>query len=272
MNRSTVRALQQILSEAGHYDGEVDGLRGPRTDAAVTAFLDARPEATTSAPAGWGAKRRAIAALQLACTEREIDAGPADGLWGPRTDAAVEALVESLATGRPPSLWRDLPPSDANPHGWPRETEAELRAFFGAPCEVPLVRVTCPWRLALDWDRRSTTGSISCHRDVAESLERVLNRVHEHYGDERIRDLDLHLYGGSYNCRRMRRGSSWSTHAWGIAIDWMPSSNKLDWGRDRAVLAGPDYDAWWDIWEAEGWLSLGRHRNFDWMHVQAARL
>jgi hypothetical protein len=70
----------------------------------------------------------------------------------------------------------------------------------------------------------------------------------------------------------MRGGSAWSTHAWGIAIDWNPSSNKLKWGREQATLARPEYDAWWDIWEEEGWLSLGRARNYDWMHVQAARL
>ena len=35
---------------------------------------------------------------------------------------------------------------------------------------------------------------------------------------------------------------------------------------------GPEYDAWWRCWESEGWVSLGRLRNFDWMHIQAAKL
>lgn len=61
-------------------------------------------------------------------------------------------------------------------------------------------------------------------------------------------------------------------HSWGIAIDYDPDRNQLQWGRDRAVFAGPDYDAWWQFWEEEGWTSLGRTRNFDWMHVQAAKL
>ncbi|MCH7410937.1 hypothetical protein MM239_16125 [Belliella sp. DSM 111904] len=61
-------------------------------------------------------------------------------------------------------------------------------------------------------------------------------------------------------------------HSWGIAIDFDPSNNQLKWGRDMATFAGPEYHAWWDIWESEGWVSLGRLRNFDWMHVQAASL
>ena len=32
------------------------------------------------------------------------------------------------------------------------------------------------------------------------------------------------------------------------------------------------YEPFWRIVEGEGLLSLGRTRNFDWMHFQAARL
>ena len=70
----------------------------------------------------------------------------------------------------------------------------------------------------------------------------------------------------------MRGGTRWSTHAWGIAIDYDPDRNQLKWGRDRAAFARPEYDAWWRLWEEEGWVSLGRTRNYDWMHVQAAKL
>ncbi|MCA1748660.1 MAG: M15 family metallopeptidase [Sphingomonadales bacterium] len=70
----------------------------------------------------------------------------------------------------------------------------------------------------------------------------------------------------------MRGGSSWSMHSWGIAIDFDPANNQLRWGRDRARMAKPAYAPFLNAWESEGWISLGRERNFDWMHVQAARL
>ncbi|MCF8078467.1 MAG: hypothetical protein K9K88_04215 [Desulfobacterales bacterium] len=62
----------------------------------------------------------------------------------------------------------------------------------------------------------------------------------------------------------------------GIPEKW-PKTRKavafiLKWGRDRAHFARTEYDAWWRLWEEEGWVSLGRQRNFDWMHVQAAQL
>ena len=31
-------------------------------------------------------------------------------------------------------------------------------------------------------------------------------------------------------------------------------------------------ERWWALWEEEGFVSLGRAGDFDWMHVQAARL
>jgi hypothetical protein len=55
-------------------------------------------------------------------------------------------------------------------------------------------------------------------------------------------------------------------------VDWDPANNKLKWGKDKATLAGPEYDFWWQCWEEEGAVSLGREQNRDWMHVQFARL
>lgn len=270
MNVNTVRLLQHVLKEAGFYQGDIDGLRGSRTAKAVQRFVHSRRDELREPPDSWSDRRMAIACLQLACRDAGIEPGPVDGYWGPLTDNAVEELEQTRQTGGPPRAWRDEVPLETNPNDWPTETNLERR--FGPPCEVPLVRVECPWELTIDWNRAAKTRTISCHEVVADSLTRVLHRVFEHYGEEEIRRLGLYIYGGSYNCRRMRGGTSWSTHAWGIAIDWYPSRNKLKWGRDRASLAADDCLDWWRFWEEEGWVSLGRCRNYDWMHVQAAKL
>jgi hypothetical protein len=126
--------------------------------------------------------------------------------------------------------------------------------------------------MRIAWNLRQKVNSTLCHEQVADSAARVFNRVLDHYGEVKIVDLHLDLFGGCYNKRPIRGGSRWSLHSWGIAFDFDPSRNRLRWGRDRAAFAKPEYKAWWQIWEEEGWLSLGRERNFDWMHVQTAKL
>jgi hypothetical protein len=87
-----------------------------------------------------------------------------------------------------------------------------------------------------------------------------------------ISKLNLDLFGGCVNVRRMRGGSAWSIHSWGAAIDVDPDNNQLKWGKDKAEFAKKEYNAFWDIVEDEGWVSLGRVKNYDWMHYQAALL
>ncbi len=270
MDETTTKTLQQVLADAGAYQGAIDGIRRPASDAAVDAMLEARAAELPEEISTWPSGRRAVACLQLGCRDHEIEVGPIDGLWGPQTDFAADVLTEFFETGALPGPWRDQPVSEVNPNRWPPETR--LRDVFGPPGEAPLVIVPCPWRLRLSWDPETVVSGISCHERVSESLQRVLQQVYDHYGEDRLYTLGLDRYGGCFNRRRKRGGTSWSTHAWGIAIDWDPDRNKLRWARDRARLARPEYDAWWGIWEEEGWVSLGRSRNFDWMHVQAAKL
>ncbi|HEU0223340.1 MAG TPA: hypothetical protein VFR34_14165, partial [Paracoccaceae bacterium] len=111
-----------------------------------------------------------------------------------------------------------------------------------------------------------------CHERAADSLARILARVAATYAPAEIERLGLDMLSGDYQARRMRGGTRTSMHAWGIAIDFDGCNNRLTWGRDQASFARDAYLPWWQIWEEEGWVSLGRHRNFEWAHVQAARL
>jgi hypothetical protein len=225
----------------------------------------------------WPAARRDIGAEQLLYRFTGIETGAIDGLVGPQTLYAREAYRTFLETGSVPA-WRDSDPvlieKPVIPAAslWPRQSE--MNDFYGLPgfaVSSQLVRVGCPWLLRIAWDPSQTTRTISIHSKCAESLAEVLEAVHTHYGDADIKRLRLDIYGGSYAHRKMRGGSSWSTHAYGAAVDWDPEHNGLNTKWADAGFSHPDYEAWWGIWEAAGWLSLGRARGYDAMHIQAAR-
>jgi hypothetical protein len=271
MRAPTVRVLQRTLIQEGHDPGEVDGRLGDNTYGAVQEALSQRGAALPSDWTGWNNHRKAVAYVQLLCREHDIEVGKVDGFWGPQTDYAFETLAHLLARGVMPLPWRDEVPLDVNPNGWPRQDETPLTAFYG-PVGEHQVRVELPYPHRLAWNLAQTVTSFSCHERVHDSLKRVLRRVLDHYGLDEIRALRLDRWGGCFAVRKMRGGTRWSMHAWGIAVDYDPDRNQLKWGRDRAAFAQPEYQAWWSLWEEEGWLSLGRTRNFDWMHMQAAKL
>jgi hypothetical protein len=170
-----------------------------------------------------------------------------------------------------PLLWRDEEPLAVNPNHWPDQNEANLNTFFGA-VGTNQANLVLPYPHRVAWNVRQTIHSFSCNSKVHDSAQRALTKVFDHYGMERIKELRLDRWGGCLNVRKMRGGSKWSMHSWGIAIDYDPDRNQLKWGRDKAAFAQPEYDSWWRFWEEEGWVSLGRTRNYDWMHVQAAKL
>lgn len=271
MKASYIRLLQQSLITKGYMPGPVDGVFGNKTYAAVEKALK---KCITSLPVewpNWPAKRKAIAYLQLLCKEHEIEVGAIDGFWGPQTDYAVGVLAHLSEHGVLPFPWRDEAPLSVNPKKWPKGDEAELKAYYGE-VGTHQVRVELPYPHRIAWNLKEVVTSFSCHQKVEASIKVVLQRVLDHYGLARIRELRLDRWGGCFNVRHERGGTKWSTHAWGIAIDYDPNHNQLIWGRDRASFAKPEYNAWWQFWEEEGWVSLGRTKNYDWMHVQAAKL
>jgi hypothetical protein len=245
---------------------------GAAPEIAVAAVLEKHSTGLPDNWRGWDDKRKSVALVQLVAKSCSIETGEVDGLWGQVTQYAFDSLVHLRDYGEPLSNWRDDEPIDVNPHGWPSQSEASLTSYYGRACQIRQVKVRCPWTLRLAWDQGTTLDSISCHEKLADSLATVLEAVHQQYGEAEIKKLRLDQFGGSYNCRQMRGSSRMSTHAWAIAIDWDPDNNQLTWGRDRAKLARPELLPWWHIWEKEGWLSLGRTKNYDWMHVQAAKL
>lgn len=271
-------ALQAALKALGLDPGPIDGLMGSKTMKAVDALLD-RNKARLTSTARSSTARELVAAEQLIYWSAGIkDVGAIDGLVGPSTrQARIEWAALKIA-GRKPEPWRDelMKPRDADASMpepvrtiWPVQRDVEK--YYGAIGKNHATLVF-PYPMRLDWDRETIVRRTTVHEKVHDSAERIFKRILSHYGEEMITRLGLDQFGGCYNPRKMRGGSAWSMHAWAIAFDFDPDRNQLNWGRDRAELAKPEYDAFWRFWTEEGWLSLGKARNFDWMHVQAARL
>lgn len=152
---------------------------------------------------------------------------------------------------------------------WPRQKDC--MAFYGN-VGTNQTTIEIPFDMYLAWDKGQRVRRMTIHQKVAASASRVFERISELYSSKERHDLGMDMFGGSLNVRRMRGGTSYSMHSWGIAIDFDPERNQLHWNRPQARLSHSDAVPFWVAWESEGWLSLGRARGFDFMHIQAARL
>ncbi|WP_374464150.1 M15 family metallopeptidase [Chryseobacterium sp.] len=151
------------------------------------------------------------------------------------------------------------------------KTIAQYISKYGIPNETGkgyLVSIDLPYPMRIAWDVEKSVKKISCHKDIAEPLKTVLNDLLSVYGYDRIRELGIDLYGGCFNFRKMRGGSSYSVHSWGLAIDLDPERNQLKETSQTARFARPEYRPMINIFYKHGFVSLGREKNYDWMHFQ----
>lgn len=151
-------------------------------------------------------------------------------------------------------------------------TTEECIKKFGKPNEkgTYLKTIDLPYPMRIAWDLDTKVKKMRCHKDVADAFLAVFNDILESYGLERIVELGIDLYGGCFSFRKMRGGTSWSKHSWGIAIDLDPARNKLKETSKTARFAREEYQEMIDIFYKHGFISLGREKNYDWMHFEIA--
>lgn len=178
----------------------------------------------------------------------------ADGVVGPKT----WKFITNVSNNTPLS------------QRWPKQDYTSMVNFYG-PVGENMTQLELPYQMKLAWETGTIVKKISCHEKCAKSIYTIFENTQKIYGKD-ISKLRLDLFGGCVNVRRMRGGSAWSIHSWGAAVDIDPDNNQLKWGSDRASFAKPVYNDYWKIVEAEGATSLGRARNFDFMHFQFAYL
>jgi peptidoglycan hydrolase-like protein with peptidoglycan-binding domain len=256
------RDYQLYLQSKGFYTATVDGVEGANTQRATRNFLDSiknRVAAAVMSTASYTIKRLAV--NQFRFTELGFYSGIIDGRMGPSTQFAIEQYQNWTRNNAGTVL--------LNNNQWP--TYDNIESFYGAP-GTNHVTITLPYPMRLAWDTKTQVTRTVINRRCADSFVRVLENVLKTYGIDEIQKLRLDYFGGIYNNRPMRGGTRLSTHAYAAAIDIDPERNALRADSKTATMARPAYNKWWECWEAEGWVSLGRAKNFDWMHIQAVRL
>jgi hypothetical protein len=152
-------------------------------------------------------------------------------------------------------------------------SNAEMIEIYGKPNQsgTYLASANIPFPLIIAWDHSQTVSRIRCHKLEVANVEAIFNHILAAYGLEKIQLLGINLFGGCFNYRPMRGGSTWSRHAWGTAIDLDPEHNQLHQQGNSARFAKKEYERMIDIFENYGWLNLGRLKNYDWMHFEKGR-
>ncbi len=146
----------------------------------------------------------------------------------------------------------------------------QIIAKYGKPNQQGsyLTTIQLPYPMRLAWDKKEKVSKMRCHKLVADDFQRVFADLLAHYGLAKIQELGIDLFGGCFNFRAMRGGSDYSRHSWGIAIDLDPERNLLKETSKTARFARAEYQAMIDIFYKHGFVSLGREKNYDWMHFE----
>ena len=123
---------------------------------------------------------------------------------------------------------------------WPKDTDAELKAFYGDPGTTQrerviwesanLVYVPIPWNAYRAWDLTKPSVAVRVHRKIQIPVELALHDVWVNVAKEsqtEIEKLGMHKVGGAHEHRFIRGGSRLSNHAFGCAIDWNPDQNQM---------------------------------------------
>ena len=181
-----------------------------------------------------------------------------DGFWGPvSTLAAKSHLVKLMPIDSPFPTQREVS-TDRSIYGRHGEPDG-----FSPPSEI----ITLPFPLHLYGKSDDKIRTLSVHPECASQMLGAFERLEKAYPSNSQReDSGLLNYFGVYNPRSIRGGSSWSMHAYRIAIDLhaLGNRNKAHWptGSSMPIEA-------MECFAKEGFTCAGGLWGRDAMHFQA---
>ena len=192
-----------------------------------------------------------ITAMQQRIKDRYYPLLKVDGFWGAKSQSACRDYLRSL-----------MP----KPNPWPLSDQKSLKLFYGTPGdESNLVMIDLPYNMYYDGKHVSRTR---VHKKCADSLLRILNNIKDLFPHHPQIEDEAQDYGGVYNFRNKRGGTSYSLHAWGAAIDLDADDNTF---KDSWPIKADMPLEIMECFAREGWKSAGAFWGYDAMHFEATK-
>ena len=156
-------------------------------------------------------RKELIQTLQASLNGLGHHCGAVDGQPGPLLAAGLESMRKIIGDSPAPK------PKTAN--AWPRDTDEELRAFYGEPGDpANMTHLQLPAPLHLYVPGGQLVMRLYCHKKIEPFLGAALAEIAE-LPDDLIRRHQLDVTGGCFNKRKRVGGSRLSVHSWGAAYD-----------------------------------------------------
>jgi hypothetical protein len=172
----------------------------------------------------------------------------------PTATGPAPPAADPVATLVPPTL----PPGVARPAPLARitpitpELAARMASSWHEGCPVPLADLRYVQVPYVDPDGVTRTGELVVHADAAEDVAEVFRelwslrypiasmRLVDDYGGDDTASMNADNTS-AFNCRPITGGTSWSEHAYGLALDLNPVENPYVVGGHVAPRAGRAY-------------------------------
>lgn len=259
IGQDDVKAMQDFLGKKGFSVGPsgADGLYGPRTHAAISAFLKGDAPGSTGGGSGpamrQGATGEAVRKMQARLKELGFDPQGADGQFGPNTNGAVKAFQAARGLEADgivgPKTWDllgiQVPASELDSAGpAPGASSNDVQQTPDGPM---VMRGGKQMRaeLAPHWDQMSAAAA---QAGITLSLTSgYRSKAHQ----QRLWDEALVKYGSASAARKWVAPPGTSNHQAGTALDINMGPGVHNWLRANGAKFGFSQPMSWEPWHWE---------------------